>query len=57
MAESATRQTEAAEKKDLANELPDWQREELEARLAEHRANPDEGDSWEQVREQLRKEL
>lgn len=29
--------------------LPDWQREELERRLADFEANPQEGCSWEEL--------
>ena len=34
--------------------VPDWHREELERRLAEADANPQEAVSWEEVRRQLR---
>jgi len=56
MAETATERAEPDITEPTAD-IPDWQRQELEKRLAEHRADPDEGDSWDQVRERLRKEL
>ena len=34
-------------------EIPAWQREELERRLAAADADPDAGVSWEELREQL----
>jgi putative addiction module component (TIGR02574 family) len=33
--------------------VPEWHREELARRIAEHDANPDSGSSWEEVRARL----
>jgi putative addiction module component (TIGR02574 family) len=35
--------------------MPDWHRKELDRRLAEYRANPEAGISWETVRARLAK--
>ena len=37
--------------------VPNWHRRIIEERLAEYRANPDEGEPWEQVRDELLREL
>jgi len=37
--------------------VPEWHRPILDERLAEYYAAPDEGKSWPQVRDQLRREL
>ena len=42
-----------------ANQVPlyDWQRQLLEERLAEHRASPDDTLSWDEVLDEIKKEL
>jgi putative addiction module component (TIGR02574 family) len=37
--------------------VPDWQREELESSYAEYLANPEEGSTWEEVRERILQRL
>jgi putative addiction module component (TIGR02574 family) len=37
--------------------VPKWHREILDERLADYAANPDAGESWDVVREQLRDRL
>ena len=37
--------------------IPDWHRHLVDERLAEYQANPDEGEPWSQVRDQLLREL
>jgi putative addiction module component (TIGR02574 family) len=37
--------------------VPAWHRQFIEERLADYRATPDEGDAWEQVRDELNREL
>lgn len=37
--------------------VPDWHRELIEERLAEHRAGPDDVTPWEEVREAVREKL
>ncbi len=37
--------------------VPEWHREILDERLKEHEANPDDGESWDVVRDQLRDKL
>jgi putative addiction module component (TIGR02574 family) len=37
--------------------VPDWHRELLEERLEAYRANPNEGRSWEEVRNELQDKL
>jgi putative addiction module component (TIGR02574 family) len=37
--------------------VPDWHRQEPEARLAAYRADPQGGKPWEEVREEIRRQL
>jgi putative addiction module component (TIGR02574 family) len=37
--------------------VPDWHREVLDERLNDLEANPDDGDSWDDVQERLRKKI
>jgi putative addiction module component (TIGR02574 family) len=37
--------------------VPAWHRDELDARIADHEANPDAGQPWEDVERELRAEL
>ena len=36
-----------------AVEVPDWHKRELERRLAEYHANPEEGSPWKEVRKRI----
>jgi hypothetical protein len=37
--------------------LPEWQRQEMERRYAEYLENPDDGSSWNEVRERIARKL
>jgi hypothetical protein len=37
--------------------LPEWQRQEMERRYAEYFENPDDGSSWNEVRERIARKL
>ncbi len=37
--------------------VPDWHRQVLHERIASHEANPEQGRSWEEIREEIRSKL
>jgi putative addiction module component (TIGR02574 family) len=37
--------------------VPEWHKQALDERLESYRSNPDEGKSWDEVREQARRKL
>ena len=45
----------AAKPKEI--QVPDWHREVLNERLAVYQTNPEEGRSWEEVRDELKKDM
>jgi putative addiction module component (TIGR02574 family) len=44
---------ESVEAADRQPQLPDWQRQILEERVAADDANPEEGSSWEEVKQRI----